>query len=529
MADKGIVGTMYALPKPIGQDPAYMTVPELQTMQAGGWDIANHTWDHTRLTTLTQPQVQAELTDARDWLVSNGLPRAAADVAYPYGAWDATTLSAMASTGMRSGRTTEPGENVLPILEPYRLKSFAPTTTAAAAAVVDGAIAHESLSVLLFHGIAATTDSYNIALSEFQQIIDYVAAQPVAVVRMSDVVDRHSNDGLSVTAVPNAHYHFVNWSDGVATASRHDKNVDADIAATATFAIDTYPVAASSLGSGTVTPLGVTQVPWDGSQTYAITPDPHHHVVDVVVDGVSQGPITSYTFSNVAGPHTIAATFAIDTYSIVPSANAHGAISPTGSQIVDWGGSRTFAVNPESLYHISDVRKDGVSIGTSSTVTFANVTANHTLNAVFAPDTPVYRFRNLKNGSSYLWTADPAERASIKASARATWAEEGVAYYLDPNTNTVPLYRFRNLRGGYYLYTADAAERDKIVATLKSTWVLEGTAYFVSARAGAPVFRFRNLKTGTYLLSVDPAERATINTKLRATWAEEGIAYYIAP
>ena len=43
-----------------------------------------------------------------------------------------------------------------------------------------------------------------------------------------------------MTAVPNTGYHFVNWSDGVTTATRTDTNVTANLTVTATFAINTY-------------------------------------------------------------------------------------------------------------------------------------------------------------------------------------------------------------------------------------------------------------------------------------------------
>ena len=42
-------------------------------------------------------------------------------------------------------------------------------------------------------------------------------------------------------------------------------------------------------------------------------------IADVLVDGVSVGAVTTYTFEDVAGNHTIAASFAIDTYAITAS------------------------------------------------------------------------------------------------------------------------------------------------------------------------------------------------------------------
>jgi len=47
----------------------------------------------------------------------------------------------------------------------------------------------------------------------------------------------YGSDATMVTAVPDAHYHFVSWSDGVLTASRTDTDVIAPISVTASFAL----------------------------------------------------------------------------------------------------------------------------------------------------------------------------------------------------------------------------------------------------------------------------------------------------
>ncbi len=46
------------------------------------------------------------------------------------------------------------------------------------------------------------------------------------------------SNGTAVTAVPSSGYHFVNWSDGVTTATRTDTSVTANKAVTANFAVD---------------------------------------------------------------------------------------------------------------------------------------------------------------------------------------------------------------------------------------------------------------------------------------------------
>jgi hypothetical protein len=143
----------------------------------------------------------------------------------------------------------------------------------------------------------------------------------------------------------------------------------------------------------------------------------------------------------------------------------------------------------------------------------------------------VYRFRNLQNGF-YLWSADENEKATIIATLANTWKYEGVAYKVNTANalNQSPLWRFVNIRGGYYLYTANPAEKATIIANLSGTWRYEGPAYKVSTNSsGSPVWRFRNLQNGTYLYSADPNEKNTIVATLKTTWLLEGPAYYLAP
>jgi hypothetical protein len=44
-------------------------------------------------------------------------------------------------------------------------------------------------------------------------------------------------------------------------------------------------------------------------QTFTITPDPGNAIIDVTVDGVPRGPVSTYTFTNVMANHTIVAAF----------------------------------------------------------------------------------------------------------------------------------------------------------------------------------------------------------------------------
>jgi hypothetical protein len=198
----------------------------------------------------------------------------------------------------------------------------------------------------------------------------------------------YGHDGSAVTAVPDTGYHFVAWSDGVLTATRTDAGVTADLSVTATFAIDTHAIDASAGAHGTISPSSTQAVDYGADQTYDISADAHYHIADVLVDGVSVGAVSSYTFTGVTGAHTISAGFTVDTNLISASAGPHGWITPSGTRAVDYGAHQTYLMSADAHYRIADVLIDGASVGAVSSYTFSGVTAGHTIAVTFAPTDP---------------------------------------------------------------------------------------------------------------------------------------------
>lgn len=70
-------------------------------------------------------------------------------------------------------------------------------------------------------------------------------------------------------------------------------------------------------------------------------------------------------------------------FTISASAGRGGFISPAGMSKLTGGASRTFTVTPQQGYSISAVQVDGVNVGALSSYTFTNVTAGHTIRALF--------------------------------------------------------------------------------------------------------------------------------------------------
>ena len=160
-------------------------------------------------------------------------------------------------------------------------------------------------------------------------------------------------------------------------------NVQADHTIAATCKPEAFVITPGWGANGSITPGTPQTVLYGGSVTFTMVPDTGYTVDNVVVNGVSQGPITTYTFTNVTANGTIVATFKLETFVITPTAGAHGTITPGTPQTVNYGGSATFTITADPGYSIVDVLVDGVSVGAIASYTFSNVTANHTIAATF--------------------------------------------------------------------------------------------------------------------------------------------------
>ena len=202
-------------------------------------------------------------------------------------------------------------------------------------------------------------------------------------------VDSGANQSFAIT--PDAGYHvqdvIVDSQSIGATTTYTFTNVTANHTISAAFGKNTYMITATSSLGGIVSPSSAV-VSYGDSQTFTISPDVGYHIVDVLVDSQSVGALASYTFVNVTSNHTISATFAINTYTITATASTGGAINPSGVRIVNYGSNLTFAMVPDTYYHLLDVQVDGISLGPVTPYSFSNIVADHSIAAVFQQDSP---------------------------------------------------------------------------------------------------------------------------------------------
>jgi hypothetical protein len=117
--------------------------------------------------------------------------------------------------------------------------------------------------------------------------------------------------------------------DGVsvgAVASYTFTGVNANHTIAASFTQTTYKITATADAGGSITPPGSTIVSCGDKQPYTIAADPGFAILDVLVDEVSVGAVSTYTFNGLNANHTIHATF---TEAVPPSVTVS---SPNGGE-----------------------------------------------------------------------------------------------------------------------------------------------------------------------------------------------------
>ncbi len=201
------------------------------------------------------------------------------------------------------------------------------------------------------------------------------------------------NQTTQFTVTPNTGYHAVmsGTCGGSLVGNTYTTNaITADCTVVASFAINTYTVTPSAGSGGTINPSTPQTVNYNQTIQFTVTPNAGYHIVSVMGCG---GTLAGNTYStgSITSNCGVSANFAADvsTHTITASAGSGGSISPSGAVSVNNGANQTFNITANSGYHIYSVSVDGAPVGTVSSYTFTNVTAAHTISAIFVADAGV--------------------------------------------------------------------------------------------------------------------------------------------
>jgi len=372
------------------------------------------------------------------------------------------TISATASA---NGTITPSGVTTLPY-GGSQLYTIAPATGYEIVAVtVDGI----NMGVITQYTFADVTANHTIAVTfaPLQYTIDAIASVGGSITPSGTAV---YNYGASVTynATANTGYTISTVTvDGVvttvnaATWSHAFNNITEDHAIYVAFEINTYTITVNQAANGAITP-GTQTVNYGTTPSFYITPNVGYAVSSVLVDGstvsftTDLAGVATYTFPAIAANHSITATFAVKTLTIVASTIGNGTITPAGTTTLNYGASQTYNIAPAIGYQITDVVVDNMSIGAVTTYQFSNVTVNHTIAAHFALiacETP-----------SYLYATEIGEN-----SAKLNWSNTGADSYTVryKTLDTADYTEIAGITSNYYVLN-DLTDNTYYVWTVKA-------------------------------------------------------------
>jgi PKD repeat protein len=241
-----------------------------------------------------------------------------------------------------------------------------------------------------------------------------------------------------------------------------------------------YIITASASEGGSITPSGDVEVNCGESKTFAIAANEGYEIENVVVDGQSQGAITSYTFENVTeAGHSIEAIF--NEIIVVPECNA---VTNLTAQVESYGVVLSWNAAENALSY--DIYRNGERIATETNISAIDLQGHE-------GDT-YYIITNCANGGTsdasetITATAEPTCNAITNLTARVesygivlSWeaAENAVSYDIYCNGNrisTASATSYIDLQGHegdtYYIITncanggtSDASESTTAIVT----------------------------------------------------------------
>ena len=181
----GIHSTDYIITSVVGVDPSYMTLSDLQQLQASGQEIGSHTVTHPDLTTLTPAAADIELQRSQS-VLQGWLNTPIADFAAPYGATNGQ-LTTDAAKYYQSYRGVEPGFNARNNLNPYNIlvqNMLSTTTLLQVESWVNEAIATKTWLVLVYHQVDpnfASAGLYDTTPSDLSAQLAFIKSTGIAV------------------------------------------------------------------------------------------------------------------------------------------------------------------------------------------------------------------------------------------------------------------------------------------------------------------------------------------------------------
>ena len=205
-------------------------------------------------------------------------------------------------------------------------------------------------------------------------------------------------NGTVVTATANTGYHFVQWSDGLTTATRSESSVSGSISLSASFAPNgvqpptnstTFTLTYIANSHGSISgDLKQTVSPSASGTSVTATPATGYHFVSWS-DGLTAATRTD---TDVLADRSYNANFGQDlvvpvTHTILVSSGPNGTVVPLGARVVNDGDTLDVRITADTNYHVAAVLVDGIDLGPVDSFSFSNIKSDHLITATFELNT----------------------------------------------------------------------------------------------------------------------------------------------
>ncbi|MFZ4767291.1 MAG: InlB B-repeat-containing protein, partial [Roseimicrobium sp.] len=251
--------------------------------------------------------------------------------------------------------------------------------------------------------IVSTNTSYTLAMDVNHSLIANFApdvlqwniatsAEPAAAGTTAGGGLRDDGANVTVTAIANAGFYFVNWTENgtiVSANTNYTFTASADRALVANFtALPTFAVTTSAAPSAGGSTAGDGSFVSGTNATVTATPNAGYFFVNWTVGSKQVSANPSYTFA-VTASRALVANFALignATRTIATASNPLAGGTTTGGGVYADGTSITVEATPAPGYEFSKWKQGSSTVSNSASFTF-NVSVDRTLTAIF---TPVY-------------------------------------------------------------------------------------------------------------------------------------------
>lgn len=203
-------------------------------------------------------------------------------------------------------------------------------------------------------------------------------------------------------------YSFCGWDKDISVV-----NSDAIYTATYDAELIKYSIHVEYDEYGSVTSNGSDFITYQDVYTYTFTPNDGFVVSDVILNGESLGPLSSYTFFNVCGDQTLRVEFEKVKYLVNVIVGDNGISDVSGTTQVEHGGNLSINITPNDLFDIDYIKVNGVAFAVSQKLIVDNVTQNTVVEIAFKQ----IRF-NVTSSCSTGGSVTPSMTLSIGESAR---------------------------------------------------------------------------------------------------------------